>query len=70
MEFWQILSLIGITNLLMVIISFKWDYTEGKLEMIEVMLEMADEEERRGISNDKLYYEENRYTSQLIILWN
>ena len=52
MEFWQILSLIGITNLLMVIISFKWDYTEGKLEMIEVMLEMADEEERRGISND------------------
>ncbi len=48
MEFWQILSLIGITNLLMVIISFRWGYTEGKLEMIETMLEMADEEERRG----------------------
>ena len=48
MEFWKILSLIGITNLLMVIISFRWGYTEGKLEMIEAMLEVAAEEEGRG----------------------
>ena len=41
MEFWQIL-----TNLLMVMLSFKWGYTEGKLKMIETMLGMT--EKRRG----------------------
>jgi hypothetical protein len=49
MEFWQIFGLVGITNLLMAILSFRWGYTEGKLEMIEAMLEMIEE---KGISND------------------
>lgn len=51
MEFWQMIGLIGITNLLMAMLSFRWGYTEGKLEMIEAMLEAVAEEERRGISN-------------------
>ncbi len=51
MEFWQMIGLIGITNLLMAMLSFRWGYTEGKLEIIEAMLEVAAEEERRGISN-------------------
>ena len=53
MEFWQIFGLIGITNLLMAMLSFRWGYTEGRLKMIEAMLlEVAAEEERREISND------------------
>ena len=52
MEFWQIFGLVGITNLLMVIISFRWGYTEGKLEIIEAMLEVTTEEEQRRASND------------------
>ena len=52
MEFWQVFGLIAITNLLMAILSFKWGYTEGRLEMLEAMLEVAAEEERGEISND------------------
>ena len=48
MEFWQIFGLIAITHLLMAMLSFKWGYTEGKLEMIEAMLEVTAEEERKG----------------------
>ena len=47
MEFWQIFGLIGIANLLIAILGFRWGYAEGKLEMIEVMLEVSAEEERR-----------------------
>ena len=50
MEFWQIFGLVGITNVLMTVLSFRWGYTEGKLEMIEAILEAA--EEGKGISND------------------
>ena len=45
MEFWQILGLVGITNVLMTILSFRWGYTEGKLEMIKAMLERLKERE-------------------------
>jgi len=47
MEFWQIFGLVGIANLLMTTLSFRWGYTEGKLEMIEAMLEVTAKEERR-----------------------
>jgi hypothetical protein len=47
MEFWQTFSLVGIVSLLIAILSFRWGYIEGKLEIIEAMLEEAAEEERR-----------------------
>ncbi len=50
MKFWLIFGSIAITNLLIAMLSFRWGYTEGKLEMIETMLKMT--EERRGIYND------------------
>ena len=46
MEFWQIFVLIAVANLLIAMLSFRWGYTEGKLEMIEAMLEAT--EKRRG----------------------
>lgn len=52
MEYWQMFGLVGIIGFLMALISFRWGYTEGKLEMIEVMLEVAAEEEMRGMSNE------------------
>jgi len=45
MEFWQIIGLIGITNLLIAMLGFRWGYTEGKLEIIDAILELAAEEE-------------------------
>jgi hypothetical protein len=45
MEFWQIFVLIAITNLLIAMLSFRWGYTEGKLEMIEATLERLKERE-------------------------
>ena len=51
MEFWQIFGLVGIANFLIAMLSFRWGYTEGKLEMIEAMLEAAAEEEGKRISN-------------------
>ena len=52
MEYWQMFGLVGIISFLMTLISFRWGYIEGKLEMIEAMLEVAAEEEMRGMSND------------------
>ena len=51
MEFWQIFGLVGIANFLIAMLSFRWGYTEGKLEMKEAMLEATAEEEGKGISN-------------------
>ena len=48
MKFWLIFGLIVVANLLIAMLSFTWGYTEGKLEMIEAMLEAA----RKGVSND------------------
>ena len=47
MGFWQVFGLVGIANFLIAMLSFRWGYTEGRLEMLEVMLEVAAEEERR-----------------------
>ena len=52
MGFWQVFGLVGIANFLIAMLSFRWGYTEGRLEMLEVMLEVAAEEERGEISND------------------
>lgn len=45
-------GLVGIIGFLMVLISFRWGYTEGKLEITEAMLEVVVEEEMRRMSND------------------
>ena len=47
MEFWQVFGLVGIVSLLMAMLSFRWGYTEGRLEIIEELLEAAAEEERK-----------------------
>ena len=45
MEFWQIIVLIGITSFLITMLGFRWGYAEGKLEIIDAILELAAEEE-------------------------
>ena len=52
MEYWQTFGLVSIIGFLVALISFRWGYVEGRLEMIEAMLEVAAEEEMRGKSND------------------
>ena len=52
MEFWQIFGLIGIISLLIAMLSFRWGYTEGRLEIIKAILEVAAEEEEKEVNND------------------
>lgn len=47
MESWQVFGLVGIVSLLIAMLSFRWGYTEGRLKILEEMLEVAIEEERR-----------------------